>query len=105
MTDVLDLDIVQEAGQVIIRCSGDLDLAAKAPIHAALDLVDLPQGCVLTVDLAGVPFCDSAGLVVLVEMADLATEHGASLRLINPTIQVRRLLAITGLDGVLDVPP
>jgi anti-anti-sigma factor len=54
----------------------------------------------IVVDLTRVGFMDRAGLGVLVAFQNAALARRLFLRLVGPSRTVRRLLTITGLDGV-----
>lgn len=54
------------------------------------------------IDLGAVERIDSAGLALLVEWLQLARAHGSRLSFQHVPEQVRRLVAINGLDAVFD---
>jgi anti-sigma B factor antagonist len=90
---------VLPTGQVVVRPSGELDLATADTLadllHCGTHLSVRP-----IVDLGGVNFMDATALAVLLRAHQRAARHGGGLILINPAKQVRRLLAITGTDGI-----
>ncbi|MCU1354259.1 MAG: anti-anti-sigma factor [Acidimicrobiales bacterium] len=90
-----------DAGTLIIRLSGDLDISTidvlGAEMAAALD--DAPDGVVF--ELAGVTFFDSSGLTALLE----ANAKVGSVVLRRPSEVVRRVIDLSGLTGVLEVEP
>jgi len=59
----------------------------------------------LVLDLRGVPFCDSTGLGVLVQVRQRAVATGGWLRVVAPTEAVRRALEITSLDRLIPAYP
>ncbi|MGW2039466.1 STAS domain-containing protein [Streptomyces virginiae] len=86
-----------------VRVSGEIDMedAAEVREHLAAALDAAPGG--LDVDLAGVTFCDSSGLHVLLDLNQQALEAGKTLVLTALSRTVVRLLHITGTRGVLTV--
>ena len=85
-------------GQAIVRLSGELDIATADEAFAYLrDLVDHQDGPVL-MDLAGLTFCDAAGLGVLARAAGYARRAGRSLRLTAARPGLVRIMRITGMD-------
>jgi anti-anti-sigma factor len=79
--------------------SGELDLAGVPAAREAL-LGGLAYGRALEVDLGGLTFIDSAGLGVLVRMAQ--ANGPDQLRFLGPvTPAVGRVLTLTGLDDLL----
>ena len=65
-----------------------------------LNLIDAGERFVV-LDLAGVPFCDSAGLNALLAASRRAHETGARLVLAGVHGQLRQLLKLTGVDRFL----
>jgi anti-sigma B factor antagonist len=85
-----------------VTVAGDLDAAAADRfLDAVLNLPDEPN---LSVDLAGVDFCDSSGVGTLIRLRQHQTDIGGTLRLINTREVVLRVIETTGLDSYLGVP-
>jgi ABC-type transporter Mla MlaB component len=55
----------------------------------------------LAVDMSGVTFLGAAGIGVLVDAANRARGSGGGLSLLAPSRQVRRLVDVLHLDGIL----
>jgi anti-sigma B factor antagonist len=79
----------------------DLDTAGRVEDHVrhALSL----GRAALTIDLRAVTFMDSAGVHVLLDAHGAAVDAGTALRILVGPGQVSELLALTGVDAVLDV--
>lgn len=92
----------------VVEVSGEVDLHTAPQLRAALEPAvaaagtDLPD---LVVDLTGVGFLDSTGLGEIVGAHKALQAKHARLHLVSGNDRVRRLLTITGLDGVLAVHP
>jgi anti-sigma B factor antagonist len=85
-------------GAPVIEVYGELDIVTADPLRQVIESVS-GHGCaVITVDLAGVPFCDLLGLEALVKAADRIALHCGRLTLTNPPSSLRRLLQVTGLQ-------
>ena len=78
----------------VLSLNGDLDLATVPYFRAAL--VE-HEGDAVIVDLAGVPFVDSAGLRAMLEARRLDT----GVRYVNPRTQLQRLAELTGTATLL----
>jgi anti-sigma B factor antagonist len=78
---------------VVVRLSGDLDLAGVAQARAAIDeaLGHAPK--TLTFDVSELRFMDSSGIAVLVA----ATQRVDAVVLRDPSPVIQRLLTIAGL--------
>lgn len=85
----------------VVRCAGDLDLAAVEAFGNAVDeaLRDRPTGLVL--DLAQVGFCDTVGLRILLSTAAKARRQGCSIGLAGVRRPVAELLARVCADRAL----
>lgn len=59
----------------------------------------------LTVDLADLAFCDSAGINALVRLRKSCDRAGGRLVVTNPPAQVRYVLEVNGLLEYLAVQP
>ncbi len=66
------------------------------------ELIENGQKKIL-LNLAGVRFVDSSGAGQLAGAFASARNHGAALKLLKPTSQVKTLLKVTKLDTLLDV--
>jgi anti-anti-sigma factor len=69
----------------------------------AAHLTELPPEGELVIDLRSVDFMDSSGLRALLVERRRRGYVGGTVVLRNPKPMVRRLLAVTGVDGVLAV--
>lgn len=86
--------LVAVAGEIDVRTAQELrtvlvDLANEGRVH-------------LVADFAAVRFCDAAGLGALVAVRNRLRECGGTLRLTGVRPAQRRILRVTGLDGVFE---
>jgi anti-sigma B factor antagonist len=66
----------------------------------------LNQGAVLLIaDLSRTTFCDSAGVSAVARSFRRATASQSDMRLVVSTLAVQRVLALTGIDRLLDIYP
>jgi anti-sigma B factor antagonist len=92
---------------VRISVTGEIDL------HTAKDFADrvighvanVVDGGTLTLDLAGVPYCDSMGISALLRIRQACRQAGCRLILANLSPPVQTVLTISGLNAWLDIPP
>lgn len=85
-----------EAGEVVLRLRGELDLAAVP------DLKDRVRGAaahdgVVIVDLSGVVFIDVAGLSALSALAREANQDGWTLEMRYPSLAIRQVARLTSM--------
>ncbi|HLH81917.1 MAG TPA: STAS domain-containing protein [Trebonia sp.] len=85
-------------GKATVEVRGELDIATADQAYAYLrDVVDSQDGPV-TMNLAGLTFCDAAGLGVLARAAGYARRSGRCLRLAAARPSLLRIMHITGMD-------
>ncbi|OZM78291.1 STAS domain-containing protein [Pseudonocardia sp. MH-G8] len=101
----VDVEVVREAGAVVVVVSGEVDLSTGSELlDALISEVDRHQGGgPLIVDLDGVRFLSSAGLSALAQADRAAREREVDLRVVSSSRVTLRPLQITGLTGRLAV--
>ena len=97
------ITVDEQDGHVAIAARGELDLAT-APAFEAAVLPVVSHGGHAVIDLRALEFMDSSGVRVIVAAHLAAGEHDGRLSLVrlDPASPIHRVLAISGLDGVLD---
>lgn len=105
MEDERRLRIATERHSVgpTLTLEGDLDPATTPELHVAIEAARTPEDTLVTIDLAGVEFIDSAGLRALVETFHRLEADAVGLVLRRPSRIAARLLEITALDTVLPI--
>jgi anti-sigma B factor antagonist len=83
------------------RLSGEIDFTSSGAVQSTLLSMILPGGGTVVADLSQVTFLDSSGLGVLVQAHRTALERANRL-VVVASAPVRKLLALTGLDTVLE---
>jgi anti-anti-sigma factor len=97
------LRVVAGADGPIVEVHGELDLAGVRGVRDEL-LRAVAAGSGLAVDLRPTTYLASAGVALLVEADRAARAAGGRLRLlVAPADVVRRALALSGVDGHLEV--
>jgi anti-anti-sigma factor len=95
---------IQSRGKlaVVATVEGELDVDTAPGLSE--QLVPLAAaGRHLILNLAGVRFCDCAGLSLFLRLRKSVSASGGSLHLAAPTSPVRRLIAVARLSDVLPV--
>jgi anti-anti-sigma factor len=102
MRDDLTLRVEDAGGCLVGRLSGATDLSNAAQLEGQVrNVVELGERH-LVVDLSETTFLDSAALAALVSAHHRATVLGGSIRLAGAKGPVRRILAVTRLDRILE---
>jgi anti-sigma B factor antagonist len=82
---------------LVLRISGELDLATAARVRAACD-VDEGVGSAVVLDLGGLTFCDVAGIHALLAVRRRFAARGRAVTAVNVPVGVRRLLQVAGVE-------
>ncbi len=98
----LTWDIQSGRNLAVVVVKGELDAGTAPGLSGQLEpLAD--TGSHLILDLAGLRFCDCAGLNLFLRLQQRAHAAGGSLQLAAPTPWVRRLITLARLSDVLPI--
>lgn len=78
---------------LLLRFAGDLDLPGTTDLAADVEHLLTRPAQPVVLDLAGVGFCDSSGLAVLIRLAN----HFGQVRTREASDAVRRVIELLGL--------
>lgn len=96
---------VRTARQLTVHLTGELDASSTPAIARSIaDHVDSGDQR-LDLDLDGLTFCDSSGLLLFFRLNEQATEAGTLFALHRPMPPVQRVLAISNASRVLRILP
>lgn len=101
----MELQVSARAGRscTVVRVNGELDMETRPQLQDFLhDVVDSGARQVV-LDMSEVPFVDSSGLGVLVDVLKLLRDKGGRLSLAAVQSTVRTVLAQSAVDQVLDL--
>ena len=101
MPDVGLKTIVQD-GHVVVALRGELDVTGAADAETAITALVAPRRC-LILDVSALDFIDCCSLRVLLRVQELARRGGGDVVLAAPQPQLRRLLALIGMDDAFCV--
>jgi anti-sigma B factor antagonist len=88
----------EEDGSQVVSVTGELDIATAEQAYAYISDVIDGWPAPVSVDLAGVTFCDASGLGALARVARHARQAGQPLKLISARPSLVKIMRITGLD-------
>jgi anti-sigma B factor antagonist len=94
-----------QPGEVRLRVSGEIDMESAPSLLDSILCVALScePGVRIVVDLDEVEFIDSSGFAALIEAQRRVTGQEQQFAVDRVHEPVRRLMAITGIDGYLGV--
>jgi anti-sigma B factor antagonist len=96
---LLTLALYRPSGWSVVEAVGEMDTQSIARLRSLLQTA----GPNVVLDLRSVTFMDASGLGVLATCGHGARRLGGAVRLVGPSRQIRRLLALTRLDQVLPI--
>jgi anti-sigma B factor antagonist len=83
----------------------EVDISNAGQVREDLAAVVAQDASLVIVDMSATTFCDSAGVTALVRAARKASASGAGLRVATSAPAVVRVLAITGVDRLIEIYP
>jgi anti-sigma B factor antagonist len=98
--EMASLDVSIRPGP-LVAISGEIDIASGPMLRDQLLCVIRRNGARLALDLSGVTFIDCAGINVLLAARRRALLEGGSMRVLQASPRVRRVVALTRLDREL----
>src|SRR3954454_9488448 len=90
-----------EGDRRTVAVAGDLDVHTALRLEMALDAAIDEGARHLEIDLAETAFMDSTGLAAFAAAHRRVQQRGGSLRLVNVTPAVMRVLEVSAMDTVL----
>ena len=103
---LLRISVDLTAGGPVIALAGELDIATAPAVKAVFfETFDAQRRRHLAVDVAGLSFCDCAGLSMFLHIRNRALAGGGWVRLCGPGPGLRTVLGITGLMSILHCYP
>lgn len=102
----LAVQVSRDGEGPVIRVAGELDMASTGTlVETGRQQLRGPAG-LLTVDMSGVGFCDSAGINGLVQLRKSCADAQWRFQVVNLSSGLRRVICdLTGLGDFLGVQP
>jgi anti-sigma B factor antagonist len=94
----LSVQVAERGGWTVVLVGGEVDLTTAPKLREQLLRLIADGKRHLVVDLAGVDFCDSTGLGVLIGTAKRARADGGDVEVSGLTPGLVRLFELTRLD-------
>jgi anti-sigma B factor antagonist len=96
VSDQLKIGVRREADRVIVRLSGELDMANAPLLQGAIEEADLQAKTMLVLDLEELQFIDSTGLRIILWARERCQEGDREFAVTPGSPQVQRLLTVSG---------
>jgi anti-sigma B factor antagonist len=98
--DALSIRVKREADALVLALYGELDLGSAPRLGRELESAALSRSR-LVIDLSGLEFIDSTGLLTLLEANTRCEHNGCGLSLLRGPRRVHRVFEITGTQREL----
>ena len=95
--------IPQEDGAHVVVPTGELDTETAPRLSACVDRILADGGRQVVLDLSGVGYMDSSGLVAVMTATNRLRKAAGDLRVAAPSTPVQRLFGLTRMDTVFAV--
>ena len=92
-----------EDGTHIVVPTGELDTQTAPSLGACIDAIIDGGGRQVVLDLSGVDYMDSSGLVAVMSATNRLRKAAGDLRVAAPSTPVQRLFGLTRMDSVFAV--
>jgi anti-sigma B factor antagonist len=100
--DLLSLHYVINGGWVTVPVMGQLDAYTGPVLRAAIAPNVLPGGRIhVALNLAGLTFCDSAGLQCVTQTAEILQAHGGQLVFLRAPDWMMGRLRLAGIEPLI----
>ncbi len=87
---------------VTVELSGEIDIASKDELRERLDAA-AAQSDFVDIDLSKVEYADSTVLGLIIALRNQLRERGGTVRLVAPSVRMRKLLNYAGLDKAFQI--
>lgn len=87
----------------VFKLTGEMDLARQAELDAIAAAAAEARSAI--VDMTEISFVDSTVISWLLRTKEVLQQMNGNLRVVAPQGLLTRLIALTGLDGVIEVLP
>jgi anti-anti-sigma factor len=102
VSDLARVEGEQQGTLCLIRVHGEIDLSNAHEVSSAIGMVMGQEARRLVVDLSDITYLDSAGVALLLRLAERLRARRRQLHLVVPRRSpVRRVLQFTGLPRVI----
>lgn len=102
MSELASVDVEQRGDIILLRVRGEIDVSNVRELSAEIEAA-VPTGArTVVIDLADIIYLDSAGVKLLLQLADRLRVRRRQLRLVVPeSSPIRAVLELTGLPSLI----
>ena len=98
----MDVCVDRARGTAVVTLKGDVDLACVGKLRELLLVATQSAERLVVVDASAATFVDTTAIGVLIAAQRRMDDKNGSLRIVNATVALRRVLRLLGVDYLLD---
>jgi len=96
-------NIIEMGKTSMIRIEGEIDIYSIEKFRETIEEKIKTQIPEIILDCSELSYMDSTGMGVLIELRNKTKEMGQKIIMINPRPNIKKLLALTGVDKIIEI--
>lgn len=86
-----------------VRIKGEVDIYSIEKFRESIEEKIKTQAPEIILDCSELSYMDSTGMGVLIELRNKTKEMGQKIIMMNPRPNIKKLLALTGVDKIIEI--
>ncbi len=96
-------NIIEVSKTNMVSIRGEIDIYSIEKFRDTIEEKIKTQASEIILDCSELSYMDSTGMGVLIELRNKTKELGQKIIMMNPRPNIRKLLALTGVDKIIEI--
>ena len=96
-------NIIEVSKTNMVSIRGEIDIYSIEKFRDTIEEKIKTQASEIILDCSELSYMDSTGMGVLIEIRNKTKELGQKIIMMNPRPNIRKLLALTGVDKIIEI--
>lgn len=96
-------NIIEVSKTNMVSVRGEIDIYSIEKFRDTIEEKIKTQASEIILDCSELSYMDSTGMGVLIELRNKTKELGQKIIMMNPRPNIRKLLALTGVDKIIEI--
>ena len=96
-------NIIEVSKTNMVSIRGEIDIYSIEKFRESIEEKIKTQASEIILDCSELSYMDSTGMGVLIELRNKTKELGQKIIMMNPRPNIRKLLALTGVDKIIEI--
>lgn len=96
-------NIIEVSKTNMVSIRGEIDIYSIEKFRDSIEEKIKTQASEIILDCSELSYMDSTGMGVLIELRNKTKELGQKIIMMNPRPNIRKLLALTGVDKIIEI--